>query len=221
MKPYVVKQGDYLEKIAHAAGADPDEVWNDPKNAGIKKQRDPDLLHPGDIVYVPEPSPKWMPLKTGADNMYVAKVPRTKLSLTFMDRDKPRADEPYVIYGMGEPEEGQTDGQGNVLAQVPVHVREIRIAFPKSGLTYPVQLGDMDPIEETTGVRKRLLHLGYGRVPGADEDVTEADAEAMDRLAILAFQQDQGIPATGTIDDATRAALDKAHSGGKTGGSDG
>jgi hypothetical protein len=218
MKPYVVKQGDYLEKIAHASGADPDEVWNDPKNADLKRQRDPNLLHPGDVLYVPDPKRKWLPLTGGADNLYVAKVPRTTLRLTFKAGDKPRANEPYVIRGMGEEEEGTTDGEGVVEAKVPVHVREIRITFPKSKVTYPVQMGDMDPIEETTGVRKRLQHLGYGRAADRDED----DGEAADRLAILAFQHDQGIKATGTMDDATRAALAKAHGGGPAkGGADG
>ncbi len=27
MKPYVVRQGDYLAKIAHQLGFDPDVVW--------------------------------------------------------------------------------------------------------------------------------------------------------------------------------------------------
>jgi hypothetical protein len=38
MKPYVVKQGDYVDRIAHAHGVDPDDIWNDPKNAELKKQ---------------------------------------------------------------------------------------------------------------------------------------------------------------------------------------
>ena len=223
MKPYVVKQGDYVEKIAHALGVDPDEVWNDPKNADLNKQRDPNLLHPGDILYVPDPKKKWLPLKAGTDNLYVAKVPRTTIHLTFKDGNKPRGNEPYVIRGMGEPEEGTTDGDGTVEAKVPVHVREIQIAFPKSSITYPVLMGDMDPIEEATGVRKRLQHLGYGRAPGArEEEVSDADAEVLDRLAILAFQHAQGLKATGAMDDATRAALAKMHGDGATkGGSNG
>ena len=213
MKPYVVKQGDYLEKIAHALGFDADEVWNDPKNAELKKQRAPNLLHPGDVLYVPNRKPQWLPLKMGTDNLYIASVPRTTVRLSFRDAENPRANEPYVIHGMGEPEEGTTDGDGTVELRVPVHIREISVTFPNASITYPVHIGDMDPIDERTGARKRLQHLGYGRYPGAHENMTDDDLEAADRLAILAFQQDQGLEANGTMDDATRAALAKAHDG--------
>jgi hypothetical protein len=205
MRPYVVKQGDYLEKIAHALGADPEEIWNDPKNADIKKQRAPNLLHPGDILYVPDPEPRWLPLAVGSDNLYVAKVPRTTIRLTFKNHDKPLAGEPYVIRGMGEPEEGKTDGEGTVVAEVPVHVREIQVTFPESNLTYPVRLGDMDPIDEDTGVRKRLDHLGYY------DGLSCLDEADRDRWAITSFQHARGLDETGRADDATRAALVRAH----------
>ena len=54
MKPYVIKQGDYLTRIAHRLGFVANEVWNDPKNAELKALRsDPDTLKSGDIVFVP------------------------------------------------------------------------------------------------------------------------------------------------------------------------
>jgi hypothetical protein len=201
VKAYVVKQGDYLEKIAHALGADPDAIWGDPKNADLKQQRDPNLLHPGDVLYVPDPKKKWLELKASADNLYVAKVPRTKVSLSFKDLNKPRANAPYVIHGMGEPEEGQTDGDGAIEVLVPVHVREIKVTFPKDYVTYAVHVGDMDPIDEPSGVRKRLQHMGfYDHDPGAD-------LEAADRRGILAYQRARGLPQTSILDAATKAKL--------------
>ncbi|APR86251.1 Hypothetical protein A7982_11600 [Minicystis rosea] len=211
MRPYVIKQGDYLEKVAHALGSDPDKIWNDPKNAELKQQRDPNLLHPGDILYVPAPEPQWMPLTANTSNLYVAKVPRTKVSLVFKDLDEPRANEPYVIHGMGEPEEGTTDGNGALEISVPVHVRELQVMFPKSHVTYPVHVGDMDPIGEPTGVRKRLQHLGYYEEPSADAG--EGDTEAAERAAIHAFQIDHELLPTGTLDDETRSMLLEKHGG--------
>ena len=35
MKPYVVKQGDYLNKLAHRLCFDAEKVWNDPANAEL------------------------------------------------------------------------------------------------------------------------------------------------------------------------------------------
>lgn len=211
MKPYVVKQGDYLEKIAHAQRFDPDAVWSAPENAELKRQRDPNVLFPGDVLYVPEPKepPQWLPLTVGASNLYVAQVPRTTVNLVFKDLDQPRANEPYAIYGLGEPEEGTTDSDGAIAVNVPVHVREIRVVFPKSNVTYPVRIGDMDPIDEPTGVRKRLQNLGYYVEPSADGD--EGDAEANERAAIHAFQMDHELPPTGTLDDETKAKLLDEH----------
>ncbi len=208
MTPYVVKQGDYLAKVAHAHGVDPDAVWNDPKNAELKQQRAPNMLHPGDILYVPEPKREWQPLHKGTSNVYIAKVPRTKVRVVFHDFDKPRANEPYKILGMGEPEEGVTDGDGAVEIQVPVHIREVQVNFPRVQITHPVHVGDMDPIDETTGVRKRLQHLGYYREPSPG---LGGDAEENETAAILAFQQANQLPVTGILDDATKAALLDKH----------
>ncbi len=58
MKPYIVRQGDFLMKIAHAQGFDADVVWSDPKNEGLERTRDPNLLHPGDLLWVPESAPE-------------------------------------------------------------------------------------------------------------------------------------------------------------------
>lgn len=205
MKPYVVKQGEYLEKIAHAMSFDPDQVWNDPKNAELKKQRDPNMLHPGDILYVPDRKRKWLPLKVGAENLYVASVPATTVHLSFKHLNKPRANEPYVIHGMGEPEEGTTDGDGALEVRVPVHVREIQVTFPQSYVTYAVHIGDMDPIDEPSGVRKRLQHLGFYPADGA------ADLDVADAQGIRAYQRARGLPETGTLDDATKASLLEDH----------
>ena len=65
MKPYVVKQGDYLLKLAHGLGFDADTVWNADENADLKAKRDPNILCPGDLLYVPDSEPK--PLPSGRD----------------------------------------------------------------------------------------------------------------------------------------------------------
>ncbi len=48
MRPYVVRQGDYLVKLAFVHGFDAEEVWNDPKNEEIRGRRaDHNILAPG------------------------------------------------------------------------------------------------------------------------------------------------------------------------------
>jgi hypothetical protein len=209
MRPYVVKDGDYLDKLALLLAFDADEVWNASENAELKKKRDPNLLSAGDILYVPEKKDiHWLPLKDGSDNSFTTKVPRTTLRLVFENLGKPFANEAYVVKGMGAPEEGTTDGDGTVEVKVPVHVREIEVVFKKTGVAHPFHIGDMDPIDEMSGVIKRLENLGYDCTPSEDGDSDDAV-----KAAIAAFQTDQGLPSTGTMDDPTREALAAASLG--------
>src|SRR5437868_6079112 len=85
--PYVVKSGEYLEKIAHARGFDPDACWNDPKNKDLKDLRkDPNILCAGDVLYVPEPKKKaGLPVSIGSSNPYVATIPMVDVSLQFKE----------------------------------------------------------------------------------------------------------------------------------------
>ncbi|MFT3767398.1 MAG: peptidoglycan-binding domain-containing protein [Minicystis sp.] len=213
MRPYVVRQGDYLLKLAFARGFDADEVWNDPKNADLKALRkDHRLLAPGDVVYVPEKEAEELPIQKGTTNRYVAKVPKVTLDLRFHDGDSPFANESYEVRGLGSPLQGTTDGEGRVSVKVPVHVAEVQVVFPDRRVAFPVRVGHLDPIEEPTGVRQRLQHLGFYEAAQADApDWADLDAVERDRRAVTAFQTRHGLPSSGDMDDETRAALQKAH----------
>lgn len=214
MTPYIVRQGDYLAKLAFVKGFDADTVWNDPKNEDLRNLRqDPNILAPGDILYVPESKKDDLALQHGTDNDYAATVPKIQIQVTFKDDEGPFAGESYLINDLGEPVSGTTDGDGGLTVDVPVTTRELHILFPERNVVYPVLVGDMDPVREASGVRKRLRHLGYycdpSRTEGPESD--EGALAALDRLAMRAFQRDHGITPTDEIDDATRAALVQAH----------
>ena len=59
MRPYVVRQGDYLTGLADRHGFDPKQVWEDQRNAELRAERpSPEVLAPGDIVFLPEHPPR-------------------------------------------------------------------------------------------------------------------------------------------------------------------
>jgi Putative peptidoglycan binding domain len=212
--PYVVRQGDYLKRIADALSFDAAAVWNHPKNAELKSRRDPNLLHPGDLLWVPKQASNWRPISGGMMNKYVAKIPKTTISLGFKNENGPLTNEPYVVEGLGAQREGTTDEQGTLVVEVPVHLREFRVSFPRQNAIHPVRVGDMDPIDELSGLRKRLQHLGYyKRSPGESTSLmmSEGDIEACDQQAIVKFQRAHGLEATGLSDDAVKATLVKEH----------
>ena len=64
----------------------------------------------------------------------------------------------------------------------------------------------LDPIEERSGARMRLFHLGHlGPEPDGDGDAP------VPHEAIAAFQESAGLTPHGDLDDETREALRKAH----------
>ena len=214
MRAYVVKQGDYLTKLAYALGFSADAVWNDAKNADLKASRpDPDLLAPGDVLYLPDAAPDDLPVQSGTSNDYAAAVPLVSVHLVLAEDGVPLADEPYIVEGHGEPTLGTTGGDGAVSLTAPITLRELRLTLPQRGIAYAVRIGDLDPITEASGVSQRVKHLGFeGYAPWTRADGAEADGDVdRDRRAVTEFQRSRGLPETGEADDATREALIEAH----------
>jgi hypothetical protein len=216
MVPYVIRQGDYLTRLAARRGFDADEVWNHSKNADLRQLRsNPNMLLPGDVLYVPSDPPSGVSISSGGSHDLKAKVPTVKVELIMKDLDEPMANEAYVVEGLGrpgEPVEGTTDGEGKITLDVPSSVREVRVVFRERGLAIPVLIGDLDPPNDASGIRQRLQHLGhYGWYGGGDDGDENLDQEELDRRAIAAFQAAQGREVTGELDDETRDAIVDVH----------
>jgi hypothetical protein len=59
MPDYIVKQGDSIASIAYNRDLFWETIWEHPKNAKLKEQRgNPNILKPGDRVFVPEKEAK-------------------------------------------------------------------------------------------------------------------------------------------------------------------
>lgn len=214
MRPYVIRQGDYLTKLGHTMGFDPGTVWADPKNQALRERRpDPDLLHPGDLVWIPDAAQaRRLAVKAGSTNRYAAHIPKKPVDVRIQVGGEGLPKEPYTILGLGpEPITGQTDDEGWVRTKVDVHVRELEVVLTNKNRTLRVRVGDLDPIDTISGLRKRLSHLGFykpSRVGVDNQDATEGDALV---AALKAFQASKQLPANGKLDEETRKALTGAH----------
>jgi hypothetical protein len=209
MMPHIIRQGEYLDKLAFLKGFDADEVWNAPDNADLRARRDnPNLLCPGDILYLPKPEPKSRPIRAGVTNSYVAEVPLVSVRVVLLEDGAPLADEVFAVDGLSTEQSGTTAADGSVTFEAPITAREVSIILPNRNLAYQVRIGDLDPSVEAAGVAMRLSHLGYyGWFPDLDESV---DAEAH-RRAIAQFQVDAGLPPTGEHAGETIDALIGKH----------
>jgi putative peptidoglycan binding protein len=208
MIPYVVRPGDYLIKLAHRLGFDVDAVWNHPANEDLRKIRDDhNLLAPGDVIQVPPQEPQGLPIASGAVNRYTAKVPRIEVRLALHRVDGTViAGADYEVEGLPDAA-GQTDGEGRITLQLPVTTREVVVSLASEEARFTVDVGGLDPISETSGIKHRLQNLGL-YLPGERSSADDAQALAN---AITVFQTRQGLAATGALDDDTREALLDEH----------
>jgi len=208
MKPYVIRQGDYLAKLAWRFGFDAKEVWNDAKNADLKLTRKGEMLLPGDLLFIPDkPRPTVVALTPETMNSYTAEAPRVEVTLSFNDDTGPLKGEACLVSGLSEAEqEMTTDGGGHLKVLVPVHTVELTVTFSKRNVSYRLQVGHLDPPEEKSGLAERLKTLGFL----SDASLTGAiDARLQD--AVIAFQKANGFQPTGVADEATRTAIIAAH----------
>ena len=212
-RPYIVRQGDHLARLAFIHGFEADEVWNHERNGELREMgRTPELLAPGDVLYLPVKPKEGLSFSANTSNRYQARVPQIKVSMVFKDADRILADEPYEIHGLGtdgssgQPETRKTDAAGKIDLELPVTTREVTIVFPGPNVAYEVRVGDMDPLAELSGIQKRLENLGY--LPRERESAAEG---AYVQSAIAAFQKRHGLSPTGTLDEATTKLLKDEH----------
>ena len=209
MIPYVVRRGDHLPKLAARMHFDADAIWNDSANDALRALRpDMHMLCAGDILYVPESPPgNWFPATLGAVNRFVCRRPLVPIHVTFAQMGKPIANASCTVHGLAPPNQLVTDANGVLRFEAPATLDHVTVEFASPRLLRRLHIGDLDPIEEPSGVYHRLRNLGIRAVGPMP---LEFDPDAMSR-ALKAFQAAQGIPVTGEVDDETSKRLKAAH----------
>src|SRR5215813_1534190 len=98
MPSHIVQQGECISSIAFAAGFLPETLWDLPENADLKSLRkDLNILHPGDVVEVPELRLREEDRPTGARHSFVKKGVPALIRLQVFDGEKPRANQEYTL----------------------------------------------------------------------------------------------------------------------------
>lgn len=193
---HVVQQGECISSIAEQYGLSWEKVWNHGDNLQLRSLRkDPNVLYPGDEVALPERETKTISKGTEQRHRFMRKGAAAKLKLRLLDEGRPRSYLPYQLEIEGRVISGTTDGDGFLEHLIPPTARHGRITAG-SGATrdvYDLDFGVLDPLSTEEGVAGRLTDLGY-----AVDNPTEA---------VKAFQQDEGLTATGEADSATRTRL--------------
>lgn len=204
-----------MSSIAYENGFFWKTLWNLSENATLKaKRKNPNVLMTGDSVHLPDLTVRQEPGATEMRHKFMLKGVPEVFHMTLLDVDhKPRANLSYVIVIDGNSRNGQTDSQGQLKESIPPNAKtgKLIVAAPPDRTGKPkkqimmLQLGNLNPISEVSGLKSRLTNLGFYTGP-IDENL---DAAA--KQAIRSFQTKQSLPVTGLADNATNAKLQKLH----------
>ena len=205
---HTVKQGECLSRIAAQYGfRDYKTIYDDPQNADFKKKRpDPNLIFPGDLIYIPDKKSKTESRPTGDRHTFKLKSAERLLRIVVEDLDGTKlANAPYELTIEGDVSTGVLPASALIEQVIPAAAENglLKVA----SYQWPLKIAHLNPLDETaddgvSGIQARLSNLGYspGPIDGIAGPLTEA--------AIKAFQADNPpLEVDGICGPQTRAVL--------------
>lgn len=211
-KPYVIVPGDTLLRIALLHGVPPSEIWDHEKNSAMKARRDPEMLAPGEVLFLPKPKPSSLQVTPRTTQAFSAKVPKAKVYLAFEGATGPLAGEAYEAHGLAqEPIKGSLDGGGKVSFDVPITLERFTLVFPKRHVSHEVWPGFLAPTDTPPGRRQRLLARGHLPIGHDAVDPFVYPTVDTERAALRGFQRAMGLEETGSPDTPTEKKLRDLH----------
>lgn len=212
-----VQKGDCISSIANRSGHFWKTLWEHPDNAAIRDARkSPNILLPGDRLTVPHLREKQQDCATDQLYRFVRKGEPARLRIRVMQEpedppmdgsgalEEPRASQDYLLDIDGKVRNGTTDGDGWIDETIPCDAQHGKLTIGPDRFEVEIHLGHLDPEDDITGLQGRLTNLGYACHPSG-----KLDGDT--RAALIMFQTERGLEATGKFDDPTRAKLQELH----------
>lgn len=211
-KQHIVAAGECLTSIAHQYGFhDYRTVYNDVSNGDLRRKRpNPSLLHPGDIVNIPDTQRKSETRSTGNKHKFVLSRTRRyiRLRLHFHDGE-PITEARYKLTCNDKVLTGETDAQGMLEHEIPKDATSALLEI--EGFTWNINVANLNPMDDVdddgvSGYQARLRNLGYdpGPIDGIPGEKTAR--------AVRAFQTDHPpLEVDGICGPQTRSKLKELH----------
>lgn len=164
---HVVKSGESLSRIAAVNGfGNIHTILDHPENAKLKDERpNPDVLFPGDEVFIPEREDKIEKADTGKLHIFSLEQPVVFLRLRPKDLDgKLLKKDTECLLSTGSSEDEvpiKPDADGIIERLVSPTLPEAELRVPDRKMKVDVLIGELDPIVTLSGQRARLNNLGY------------------------------------------------------------
>jgi N-acetylmuramoyl-L-alanine amidase len=216
-KYHTVKQGEYLSKIARQYGfSDYRTIWDHAENTALKQKRqNPNVLFPGDRLYIPDAALKEVAGATTQRHHFQVQRSPLRLRLVLKDLyEEPIAHATCELRVENQAYALTTDGQGRLEQPIPTTAGRAFLVIkdpqtPLQDVVIPLKIGHLDPVEEISGQEARLTNLGYIAEPL--EGKSQEEQEALWRSAVEEFQCDHGLEVDGKCGPQTQATLKQVH----------
>jgi hypothetical protein len=196
-----------MSSIASQFGFFWQTLWNLPENADLKnKRKNPNILMEGDRIVIPPIRVKQESRGTDGCHNFKRLGASSNFRMCLLSDGEPRVSVDYTCDIDGHLVNGQTDSDGVLNIPIPPGARSgmLRLLGGKVVEEYRLNFGELDPIDEVSGVQQRLNNLGY------DCAITgELDEQTKD--AMSSFRAEKNLPESDAIDDDLRGALVDAH----------
>jgi putative peptidoglycan binding protein len=210
---HTVEQGECLSSLA-AQHRLPSwrKIYDHPENADFRRLRhNPNLIHPGDRVYIPDAEVVDHDRPTDRKHRFVLKRDQTMLRIVIADEDgNPYRGNDYRLTIGDRVYEGKTNGQGLLEQAIDARASSGTLTVSWRGTpwrhcTWTLSIGHLDPVEQMSGIQARLNNLGYhsGPVDGIRGPITTG--------AVKRFQTKHKLTVDGIPGPITRRKLKECH----------
>lgn len=196
--------GETTSSLAKKKGFFWRTIWEHGENAALRARRkDPNVLYETDEIFIPERETKTVSKGTEAQHVFRRKGEPSKIKMQMLQLGKPRADEDYILEVDGKQTNGKTDADGRLEHFIPGDAKSGKLIFKGGKEVHHLRLGNLDPLDQISGVQQRLNNLGYN-CGGEMGKLGEKTGEALKK-----FQADNKLEASGEPDAATKAKLEE------------
>jgi hypothetical protein len=210
---HTVEQGEHLPLIAQTYGfASYKTIWEHDQNASLRETRkNPNILQPGDEVFIPDKEVKTVEVEGGKSFKFRVKMDKVTLRLLVAELyGDPLANAECEVRVNGKTQTLVTGEDGVLEIKVPAATKDAEVIVRDEesvlhGVSIPVLVGHLDPVEEKTGQIARLDNLGYFAGPTDEID------EKLFASAVEEFQCDHGLKVDGACGPKTQAKLVELH----------
>jgi hypothetical protein len=203
-----VVEGEHISKIALKYHfSDYNIIWDHGNNADLKTRRpNPNVLNPGDTVFVPDKTPKTETRATALTHTFKIEIPKLEVWIQILDFDGAPANALPSNIKVESDEASLNCGPTGLLRKPILRNDENgHLTVESLRIDVPFKIGHLDPVDEPTGCQARLNNLGYNAGPVGNPEPLQF------RSAVEEFQCDNDLPVTGECDDATKAKLLELH----------